>query len=221
MRYTQNSPIITYIEVLTFICKKNWVNWSKNHRAMTIFVPPQRNSWKSSFRPDWPNFENFKLGPRAQFLANRPNSFFVDHIDTRSLGGIHHWASRGTAGRELRSGQIPPPPALNKLDQRPLYIGLNQLNLCFRLVPFMHFGSSIRQLFINRLQEVPSRTFSPFRASSSETSSPPCIRTSSNLFSTLLWPGTPNFHFVIRSLQMYLHLVEVLMSPVSAFHPIL
>ena len=98
---------------------------------------------------------------------------------------------------------------------------LNQLNLCFRLVPFVHFGSSIRQLFINRLQEVPSRTFSPFRASSSETSSPPCIRTSSNLFSTLLRPGTPNFHFVIRSLQMYLHLVEVLMSAVSAFHPIL
>ena len=129
MRYTQNSPTITYIEVLAFICKKNWVNWSKNHRAMTIFVPPQRNSWKSSFRPDWPNFENFKLGPRAQFLANRPNSFFVDHIDTRSLGGIHHWASRGTAGRELRSGQIPPPPALNKLDQRPLYIGLKKIGL--------------------------------------------------------------------------------------------
>ena len=91
---------------------------------MSIFVRPKRNSWKSIFRPDWPISEIFKLGPRAQFLANRPNSFFVDHIDTRSLGGIHHWASRGTAGRELRSGQILPPPALNKLDQRPLYIGL-------------------------------------------------------------------------------------------------
>ena len=65
-----------------------------------------------------------KLGPRAQFLANQPNSFFLDHIDTRSLGGNHHWASRGTAGRELRYGLIPPPPALNKLDQRPLYKGL-------------------------------------------------------------------------------------------------
>ena len=38
---------------------------------------------------------------------------------------------------------------------------LNQLNLCFRLVPFVHFGSSIRQLFINCLQEVPSRTLTP------------------------------------------------------------
>ena len=93
---------------------------------MTIFVRPQRNSWKSSFRPDWPNFENFKLGPRAQFLANRPNSFFVDHIDTRSLGGIHHWASRGTAGRELKCGHIVPLPALDNLDQRPLYIGLRK-----------------------------------------------------------------------------------------------
>ena len=98
---------------------------------MTIFVQPQRNSWKSSFRPDWQNFENFKLGPRAQFLANRPNSFFVDHIDTRSLGGIHQWASRGTAGRELKCGHIVPPPALNKLDQRPLYIGLTNCRVKF------------------------------------------------------------------------------------------
>ena len=112
---------------LSFHLQKNWVNWSKNHRAMTIFVREQRNSWKSSFRPDWLFVENFNLGPRAQFLANQPNSFFLDHIDTRSLGGNHHWVSRGTAGRELRSGQIPPPPALNKLDQRPLYIGLTSI----------------------------------------------------------------------------------------------
>ena len=95
---------------LSFHLQKNWVNWSKNHRAMTIFVREQRNSWKSSFRPDWLFVENFNLGPRAQFLANQPNSFFLDHIDTRSLGGNHHWVSRGTTGRELRSGQIPPPP---------------------------------------------------------------------------------------------------------------
>ena len=82
---------------------------------MTIFVREQRNSWKSSFRPDWLFVENFNLGPRAQFLANQPNSFFLDHIDTRSLGGNHHWVSRGTTGRELRSGQIPPPPALNRV----------------------------------------------------------------------------------------------------------
>ena len=69
--------------------------------------------------------EIFKLVPRAQFLANQPNSFFLDHIDTRSLGGNHHWVSRVTTGQELRSGRFPPSPALNKLDQRPLYIGLS------------------------------------------------------------------------------------------------
>ena len=77
--------------------------------------------------------ENFNLGPRAQFLTNRPNSFFVDHIDTRSLGGNHHWVSRGTAGRELRCGHIVPLPALNKLDQRPLYIGLIKVLIVMKI----------------------------------------------------------------------------------------
>ena len=77
---------------------------------MSIFVRPKRNSWKSIFLPDWQISEIFKLGPRAQFLANRPNSFFVDHIDTKSLGRNHNLANRGTAGRELRCGLIPPAP---------------------------------------------------------------------------------------------------------------
>ena len=57
-------------------------------------------------------------------LFSYPVGLVVDHIDTKSLGGNHHLANRGTAGRELRCRLIPPPPPPNKLDQRPLYIGL-------------------------------------------------------------------------------------------------
>ena len=46
----------------------------------------------------------FKLRPWAHFLADQPKSFFVDHIDTRSLGENHPWAYRGTVGRELKGG---------------------------------------------------------------------------------------------------------------------
>ena len=93
---------------------------------MTIFVRPQRNS----FGQIGQFVENFNLGPRAQCLNNRPNSFFLDHIDTKSLGGNHHWVSRGTAGRELRCGLIPAPSSdLDKLDQRPLYIGLKGVGI--------------------------------------------------------------------------------------------
>ena len=58
--------------VLSFHLQKDGADWSKNDQATAVFVQPLRNSWKSSFRPNWPIGENFKLAPRAKFGANQP-----------------------------------------------------------------------------------------------------------------------------------------------------
>ena len=65
---------------------------------MGIFVLPQIYSWKSASGQIGQLVKIFKLGPWAQFLANRPNSFFVDHIDTKSLSGNHHLACQWWRG---------------------------------------------------------------------------------------------------------------------------
>ena len=66
----------------------------------------------------------FNWGSRAQFLGNRPDSFFVVLIYITKFGGNHFWGPSGPMGRELRGGAESAPPALNKLAESPPWIGL-------------------------------------------------------------------------------------------------
>ena len=98
---------------------------------------------------------------------------------------------------------------------------LKRLNLCFRRFPFIHLESSVRQLFINYMQEVLSRTAQQ-RLLYSHYLGQACrkLHHLSAFVQALISSARQTFISLSDFTRLYLHLVALLMSTISACHPI-